>query len=138
MSSSAMTSLFRYVHQRGTGGLHSILIALQILCRLSVTKRNPLGRLVEQAITPKLARHNTQVIYQNSMSGTLLNWTLRGAGVCWLPERLVTAEIDQGRLMLVAGPQWHVDLQIAIFSLPTTRFGLAADIWLHLKNNGQT
>ena len=105
---------------------------------VSYEKESPLGRLVEQAITPKLARHNTQVIYQNSMSGTLLNWTLRGAGVCWLPERLVTAEIDQGRLMLVAGPQWHVDLQIAIFSLPTTRFGLAADIWLHLKNNGQT
>jgi len=98
---------------------------------------SPLGRLLDSAITPRLARHNTQVIYQNSMSGTLLNWTLRGAGVCWLPERLVAAEIEQGRLVLAAGPQWYVDLKIAIFSLPTTRFGLSADIWQHLKNGGQ-
>lgn len=101
---------------------------------VSYGRESPLGRLVDSAITPQLARHNTQVIYQNSMSGTLLNWTLRGAGVCWLPERLVAAEIDQGRLVLAAGPQWYVDLKIAIFTLPTTRLGLSADIWRHLKS----
>ena len=74
------------------------------------------------------------MIYQNSMSGTLLNWTLRGAGVCWLPERLVAAEIDQGRLVLAAGEQLYVDLKIAIFSLPKTRFGLSANTWQHLKS----
>jgi len=102
---------------------------------VSYGRESPLGRLVDSTITPKLARHRTQVIYQNSMSGTLLNWTLRGAGVCWLPERLVAAEIDQGRLVLAAGEQWYVDLKIAIFSLPKTRFGLSADIWQHLKSD---
>ena len=104
---------------------------------VSYGDESPLGRLVDSVITPQLARHKTQVIYQNSMSGTLLNWTLRGAGVCWLPERLVAADIDQGRLVLVAGPQWYVDLKIAIFSLPKTRRGLSVDIWQHL-NSGET
>ncbi len=96
---------------------------------------SPLGRLVENTIAPKLSRHKTQVIYQNSMSGTLLNWTLRGAGVCWLPRRLVEADIDQGRLVLAAGADWFVDLKITIFSLPSTRIGLTSDIWHHLQTD---
>ena len=95
---------------------------------------SPLGRLVENTIAPKLS-HKTQVIYQNSMSGTLLNWTLRGAGVCWLPRRLVEADIDQGRLVLAAGADWFVDLKITIFSLPSTRIGLTSDIWHHLQTD---
>ena len=68
-------------------------------------------------------------------AGSCFQRALRGAGVCWLPERLVAGELDQGRLVLAAGEQWYVDLKIAIFSLPKTRFGLSADIWQHLKSD---
>jgi DNA-binding transcriptional LysR family regulator len=93
---------------------------------------SPLGKLFDRTIAPRLKDRNTETIYENSMSGTLLNWTLRGAGVCWLPHRFVQADIEQGRLVLASQSDLSVDLRISIFRKSGTRFGLVNDIWRHL------
>jgi len=109
-----------------------------ILPLISYGADSPLGRLFQRNIAPKLANRNIQVIYENSMSGTLLNWTLRGAGVCWLPHRLVATDIEQGRLVLSGKAEFFIDLKISIFSKRGTRFGLASDIWHHLQTQSKS
>jgi DNA-binding transcriptional LysR family regulator len=104
-----------------------------VLPLISYSVDSPLGRLFDHAIMPKLGDRNIKTIYENSMSGTLLNWTLRGTGICWLPHRFVEADIEQGRLVLAGPDTLAVDLRISIFSKQDTRFGTAQDIWRHLQ-----
>jgi len=100
---------------------------------ISYGAESPLGRLFNRTIGPQLAGRKTELVYENSMSGTLLNWTLRGAGVCWLPSRFVQSDIEQGRLVIAGDTKLAVDLRISIFRKPGLNFGLANDIWRQLQ-----
>jgi len=100
---------------------------------ISYGAASPLGRLIDRVIVTKLDNRKTEVIYENSMSGTLLNWTLRGTGICWLPYRFVQADIEQKRLVMVGDDRLAIRLDICIFRKPGQNFGLANDIWKHLQ-----
>lgn len=102
---------------------------------ISYGKNSPLGNLFEQDVRPKLRSQNIQLIYENSMSSTLLNWALKGVGVCWLPHRLVHSDITHHRLVLAGGEDLFADLNISIFSKTNARFGLVSDIWRHLAQS---
>ena len=100
---------------------------------ISYGQMSPLGNLFETAVRPKLVSQNIQLIYENSMSSALLNWTLRGVGVCWLPLRLIGSEISTGRLVIAGDNSLHVDLNISLFSHRKGRFNLVGDIWHYLS-----
>ena len=100
---------------------------------ISYGKSTPLGKLFETHLRPKLVSQNIQLIYENSMSSTLLNWALKGVGVCWLPSRLVKTEITNGHLVLAGDERFCVDLNISLFSQRNARFGLINDIWNYLS-----
>ena len=72
----------------------------KLLPLISYGQASPLGDLFERHVRPKLLSENIQLIYENPMSSTWLNWTLKGVGVYWLPQRLVRAEIANKHLVL--------------------------------------
>ena len=104
----------------------------KLLPLISYGQASPLGDLFERHVRPKLLSENIQLISENPMSSTLLNWTLKGVGVCWLPQRLVRAEISNKHLVLAGGRDLCVDLNISLFSHSNARFGLVQEVWRHL------
>lgn len=100
---------------------------------ISYGRATPLGRLFERDVRPKLSSQNIQLIYENSMSSTLRNWTLKGVGVCWLPRRLISSDLENKRLVIAGNKHLWVDLNISLFSHRKDRFGLTENIWRHLN-----
>lgn len=100
---------------------------------ISYGRVTPLGRLFERDVRPKLSGQNIQLIYENSMSSTLRNWALKGVGVCWLPRRLISSDLENQRLVIAGNKELWVDLNISLFSHRKDRFGLAENIWRHLN-----
>jgi len=96
-------------------------------------KESALGQLFHAEVMPRLKPHRPVIIYQNSMSGTLLNLVKQKAGVAWLPYRLVAKEISAGELAVLPPDNWKIELKIAIFSHPENRMGLPLEIWQHLQ-----
>lgn len=69
-----------------------------------------LGRLFAER---PLFRRET--VHENSISAGLKTVALTGAGLCWLPESLISEDLEAGRLCRAAGPDWALDLEIRLY-----------------------
>ncbi len=65
-----------------------------------------------------------QTVHESTISASLKELALIGAGICWLPESLVAKEILEGSLVLCSsGPAWSFDLEVRLYRSSETRPG---------------
>lgn len=57
-----------------------------------------------------------RTVHENTISAGLMSMAASGAGLCWLPESLVSEEVRAGRLVPAAeGGDWSLDLEIRLY-----------------------
>ena len=54
-------------------------------------------------------------VYENAMSAGLKAMALAGCGVGWIPESLVTNELQSGQLVIAGDPSWHLPTEIRVY-----------------------
>jgi len=55
-------------------------------------------------------------VHESTISASLKELALTGAGLCWLPQSLVDRELEQGLLVLCAAdPAWSLELEIRLY-----------------------
>jgi DNA-binding transcriptional LysR family regulator len=57
-----------------------------------------------------------------------------GHGLAWLPERLVAAELADGRLLRAAGEAWQLDLEIRAWRALNNDRPARARLWQRLTS----
>ena len=77
----------------------------------TLTLRAVLARhLAEMATRPTL-----KPVYQADSYEAILAMARRGAGIAWLPQRLVADDIARGTLAIVGGKEWQIGFDIALY-----------------------
>lgn len=94
----------------------------------------PIGRHVEPMLDALGLSQRLQTVYENSMAGALRMRACDGHGVAWLPESLVVADIESGRLVFTGQPDWSVDLAIVLVRVPRDANRLTGSLWDYLAD----
>ena len=72
-----------------------------------------LGTVVDQTIGPR--DPPLALCYMDALTEAIKRRTLTGSGVAWLPESVVAAEMDDGRIVPVGGASWEATLTLSLF-----------------------
>ncbi|MCM2397821.1 LysR family transcriptional regulator [Rhizobium sp. S95] len=84
-----------------------------------------LGRLFAER--PQFLRRQ---VHENAISAGLKTVALTGAGLCWLPQSLIQAELDAGLLVNAsATTDWTMDLEIRLYRHLGSQSKLVKNFW---------
>lgn len=84
-----------------------------------------LGRLFAER--PQFLRRQ---VHENAISAGLKTVALTGAGLCWLPESLIQAELDAGLFLNAsATTDWTMDLEIRLYRHLGSQSKLVKNFW---------
>ena len=72
------------------------------------------GRAVRHHLHSGSAVH-LQTVYENSFASALKAMAVKGYGVAWLPQSIVSNELSRGELRLAGKDIWNVPLQIRAY-----------------------
>jgi LysR family transcriptional regulator, hypochlorite-specific transcription factor HypT len=82
---------------------------------LKYTEASGLGRITRAVLDRRLDAFAVQVVFTAHLASVLRTMALDARGLAWLPQTLVQEDIDQGRLVLAAGSDWDVPLEIRLY-----------------------
>ncbi|CAN7526917.1 LysR family transcriptional regulator [Duganella sp. LjRoot269] len=68
-------------------------------------------------------------IYQSDSYDSILEMARRGMGLAWLPERLVSEDVRQGRLLVAGDSKLRVNFEISLYRLRTESNEQVRRIW---------
>ncbi|WP_128255655.1 LysR substrate-binding domain-containing protein [Falsirhodobacter deserti] len=78
-----------------------------------------------------------KTVHQNTISAGLRECALAGWGVCWLPERLVRQDMEEGRLILAtASPEWILPLGIRLYRSQQEDRAVLSRLWALARTSG--
>jgi DNA-binding transcriptional LysR family regulator len=83
---------------------------------LSYDPSSYLGTIVDQIIG---TRQPPLVLrYMDAHAEALKRSAIAGSGVAWLSERVISGELESGKLVCVGGPEWQTTLSLTLFCSP--------------------
>ena len=91
-----------------------------------------LGRSVNQLLRQRGLRSTT--VYETAMADSLKSMALQGMGVAWVPRLSVTGELARGELVICAGEQWQVPLEIRLYRCALVRKAAVRLLWRKLES----
>ena len=92
----------------------------------------PISSHLEQLMTADDLSQRLQTVYENAMAGALRIRARDGAGVAWLPESLVTPDLESGVLIQTGAPHWQVPLEVRLYRKHQHSNHLTRAIWAFL------
>ncbi|RJE89300.1 LysR family transcriptional regulator [Paracoccus onubensis] len=76
------------------------------------------------------ASFRKRVTHENTISAGLMSMAISGAGLCWLPERLVHEDMRAGRLVPASDDsRWTLDLDVRLYRHSGNRVGAVEALW---------
>ena len=97
---------------------------------LSYSAESGLGRILRELKGPALDRLQAPNVLTAHLASVLRTMALDGRGLAWLPQLLVGDDIDGGRLVVAAPPEWSIDLEIRLYRNPAPLGQAAEAFWL--------
>lgn len=94
-------------HQLRTGGAAIPL--------LQYSEQSGLGRIVRSVLGHRLESLPVQVVFTAHLASVLRTMARDGRGIAWLPKTLAEDDLRQGRLVVAAGNEWDVPLEIRLY-----------------------
>ena len=82
---------------------------------LQYSDESGLGRITRAVLGPALAPLALKPVLTAHLASVLRTMVLQGAGLAWLPQSLVTDDLDAGRLVEAGGTHWRVPLEIRLY-----------------------
>ncbi|HET8746893.1 MAG TPA: LysR substrate-binding domain-containing protein [Ramlibacter sp.] len=82
---------------------------------LAYSEESGMGRIVRLVLGRQLEDVPHQAVFTAHLASVLRSMALDGRGVAWLPRTLVEEDLQVGRLVPAAPPDWSVDLAIRLY-----------------------
>ena len=92
----------------------------------------PISSHLAQLMASDDLSNRLQTVYENAMAGALRIRARDGAGVAWLPESLVTPDLESGALIQTGAVHWQVPLEVRLFRKRQHSNHLTRAIWSYL------
>lgn len=81
---------------------------------LAYSSESGLGRILREVKGQALERLSAQPVLTAHLASVLRTMALDGRGLAWLPRMLIGEDLEAGRLVLAAGEDWQLDLDIRL------------------------
>ena len=81
---------------------------------LAYSSESGLGRILREVKGQALERLSAQPVLTAHLASVLRTMALDGRGLAWLPRMLIGEDLEAGRLVLAAGEDWHLELDIRL------------------------
>jgi len=107
-----------------------------VLPYVGFSATSSLGKLFASKMLRQQGAGRLKPVYENSMVGALRVRAWNGSGVSWLPESLVTQDIENRLLCRAGTRRWDIDLSINLFRLNNQLAPQLHIIWQHLITHG--
>ncbi|MEJ8848436.1 LysR substrate-binding domain-containing protein [Variovorax rhizosphaerae] len=112
--------------KEGGTPLHALRVKGVAVPVLQYTEESGLGRIMRAVLGRSLELAQANAVFTAHLASVLRTMALDGRGVAWLPRTLVEDDIAQGRLVVAAGKEWDVPLEIRLYR-DSQPLGKAAD-----------
>jgi DNA-binding transcriptional LysR family regulator len=99
---------------------------------LSYSTESGLSRIVDITHAKLSKQLPTKTVFTAHLASVLRTMALDGRGVAWLPQTLVTDDLESGLLVAAAPKSWCVDMQIRLYRDKATISQAAENFW---RNN---
>lgn len=96
---------------------------------LSYSDESGIGRILREVHGATLERYPTQSVFKAHLASVLRTMALDGRGLAWLPKTLIAEDLQQGRLVEAAPPDWRIDLEVRLYRGRTPLGAAAEDFW---------
>lgn len=87
------------------------------------------GRLLNRIIRFGPVHPHFSIVAQSPNSRILRTLALNGSGIAWLPERCISEDCRQKRLVQIDGDQWCSDVEIRLYASPERAKLLEFNLW---------
>jgi len=94
---------------------------------VSYQKTSFFGQLMAGTLATRLPADNR--VHVGSHSVGLKSMVMAGWGLAWIPESLVAAELNDGRLLRAAEPDWDIEVEIRLYRSKENRRHIVKRIW---------
>jgi DNA-binding transcriptional LysR family regulator len=101
--------------KEGGSALHALRFTGVAVPVLQYTEESGLGRIMRAVLGRSLESVSTHAAFTAHLASVLRTMALDGRGIAWLPRTLVEDDIAQGRLVIAAGKEWDVPLEIRLY-----------------------
>ena len=95
----------------------------------------PINRHLEPVLCRAPLAGMLQPVYENAMAGALRIRARDGAGVAWLPQSLIAADLENGMLVRTGIAAWEIPLEIRLFRRKNQSNHLTRAIWSYLNSD---
>ncbi|EBA15767.1 transcriptional regulator, LysR family protein [Roseobacter sp. SK209-2-6] len=93
------------------------------------------GRLVSQKMAPLLMEDRPMdVVASTPLSHAVLQLVLQGTGIGWLPQSLISDQLDQGLLRVLPDPLPDIPLQLVLVRMAKMQKSENAKVWDYLTS----
>ncbi|VVE43205.1 LysR family transcriptional regulator [Pandoraea anhela] len=82
---------------------------------LAFTRNLTLRAMLARHLAEMPNRPALKPVYQADSYEAILAMARRGAGIAWLPQRLVADDVARGTLAIVGGKDWQIGFDIALY-----------------------
>jgi DNA-binding transcriptional LysR family regulator len=82
---------------------------------LAFTRTLTLRAVLARHLAEMPNRPTLKPVYQADSYEAILAMARRGAGIAWLPQRLVADDVSRGTLAIVGGKDWQIGFDIALY-----------------------
>ena len=115
--------------------LHSVVSPAHDVPFLKFRDTAPIGQHLMPILEANGLNETLRPVYENSMAGALRIRAREGEGIAWLPESLVSPDLESGSLVLAGPTALRVPLEIRIHAVPDNSNYLTRSIWAYLAAN---
>jgi DNA-binding transcriptional LysR family regulator len=109
-----------------------------LLPYIGFSPTSSLGKLFAAKMMRRAGAGRLKPVYENSMVGALRVRAWNGSGISWLPESLVSQDVNNGLLCRGGGHKWDIDLKINLFRLSNNAAPQLGQIWQRLMHHQPT
>jgi LysR family transcriptional regulator, hypochlorite-specific transcription factor HypT len=92
-----------------------------------------LGQAVDFVLKNRVDKIALHCCYENPMADGLRSMVRVGLGVGWLPESLVTSDMERGELAIAGDAGWQTDLEIRVYRSAEHAKSLVDSIWASVR-----
>lgn len=96
---------------------------------LAYSSESGLGRILREVKGAALDKLSIQPVLTAHLASVLRTMALDGRGLAWLPRILIGDDLAAGRLVLAAGEDWHLDLDIRLHRERNPMAAAAETFW---------
>ncbi|HVZ01683.1 MAG TPA: LysR family transcriptional regulator [Dongiaceae bacterium] len=105
------------------------------IASLAYSQESGLGQIVRKLHPPQSRAQEGRPVFTSHLAVVLKTMVLEERGMAWLPKSLIRHELDEGKLVELAGKHAPVPIEIRLFRRRAIEHSGAASFWEFVEKN---